>query len=705
MRRLLAASTRPFALCPLIAVLAALPVLAPIALAPAARADEGMWTYDRAPVALIQERHGFAPSQEWLDHLRLSSLDVNASASFVSPDGLILTNHHVAMSAIQRISTAERNLLRDGFRARSRESELPLPAFTARVLVSTEDVTARVEAAVKPNATPAQALAQREAAKAAIAAEGEKVTGLACEIVTLYGGAQHWLYRAKLYTDVRLVCAPELQAAFFGGDWDNFCYPRHDLDFAFLRAYENGQPAKVEHYLKIDPDGIDDGVLVFVSGHPGRTARLHTMAGLEWERDVSYPAKLERSRRTREVLRQYSARSAEAARRARQMIYGLGNSLKAMEGEHAGLRDPELMAVKLADEKALRAAVAADPALEAKYGGAWERAAAAYAWARAHEKERLWKAEMPGSRFTNMALTLVRYGQEIRKKDGERMPGYHDAQLADLLRPIQSQAPYYKDMEEVLLADALTRLQTELGAGDPLVAAALQGQAPAAAAAAAIAGTRLDDLEFRKQLLAEKGSKIAKTADPLLDLARRLEPPLRATYQEFRDNVWAVEEQAEADIARARFAIHGEKSYPDATGTLRLGFGKVAGYAAATTLVPPFTTLHGLYDRALGFGDQGDFALAPKVREGRPRAILSTPLNFVCTADITGGNSGSPIVDRQGRLVGVAFDGNQTSHPNKFVYRETDARCVVVDIRGIIEALRVFYDAGPVADELIAAAK
>ncbi len=670
----------------------------------AVRADEGMWTYNHPPLDLLQRNYGFAPSQAWLDHLRLSCVDPGASAAFVSPDGLILTNHHVARGSIQRVSTPEHNYVRDGFYAATRDQEIPLPGNTVHVLVSIEDVTARVQGAVKPGLDAAAARKAREAEMAAIEQECVKKTGLKGEVVTLYGGARYDLYRYKEYNDIRLVCSPEQQAAYFGGDYDNFCYPRHDLDFSFLRAYENGKPAQVKDYLKINPDGVKDGDLVIVSGNPGRTDRLRTVAYLEYQREI-FPERIARLQHQLEIVRAFMARGAEQRRRGTTMDNGLSNSLKRSEGEFAALRTEEVRAKKAADEKALRDAVAADPKLQAQYGAAWDRSAAAYAWARAHDKDRLYRMETPGSRVFDTALSMVRYQIEVAKPDKDRLPKYHESQLPDLLRRLQSPAPVYKDLEEVMAADSFQRLRDGLGPDDPLVVAVLQGKTPAEAAKDYLQGTKLEDAALRKTLLANKAKALAKSDDPLIALARRIEPLLRAADKAWRDNVTAVEDEAATQIALARFAVYGDKAYPDATGTLRFGFGKVSGYPEDTTLVPAFTTFHGLYDRALAFGDQGDFALAPAERDHRGDVDLSGVLNFACTADITGGNSGSPLVDREGRFVGVAFDGNVESHANRFVYSETQARCVVLDVRAILQALTKLYGAQPLADEMLAAAK
>jgi hypothetical protein len=667
-------------------------------------ADEGMWLYDRIPAKELLDRYGFAPSQRWLDHLRLSSVNMYASASFVSPDGLILTNHHVALGSIQRMSTAEHNYVRDGFYAKTRAEELPIPGLTVRVLNSIEDVTSRVESSVKPGATVSQASHARRKVIAAIEAECFKKTGDRGEVVTFFGGARYSLYRYKPYTDVRLVMAPELQAASFGGDSDNFTYPRYDYDVSFLRAYENGRPARVEHYLLTDPEGAKDGELVFVSGHPGETDRQLTTHALEYLRDVSYPAKLERINRQKALLAAYSARGPEEARRAKMGLYFLDNSRKSLEGELGGLEDPSLMSAKQAEEKALRDAVAKDPEMQKAYGGAWETARKAQEWARAHQKEIQYKSDIPGAgwgRLMSAALTLVKYAQEARKPDLERLPGFHEAELEETLRSLQSPRPYFKDMEEVLLADALDQAARTLGPEDPYVETLLAGQAPEARARQLLSDTRLDDVAVRKALVADKGKAVAASMDPLLEFVRQAYPTIRETETLVEENLDAPLAEALTLLAKARFAAYGDLAYPDATGTLRLSFGKVAGYPQGTTRVPPFTTFYGLYDRAYSFGNAGDYQLTQAQEKHRDELALATPYNLVCTADITGGNSGSPLVDREGRLVGLVFDGNEQSHPNAFLYRESQARCVAVDIRGILEGLRKIYGAGALADEML----
>jgi len=683
-----------------ILTLSAVFAFAALLAATSARADEGMWTYDHPPLKQLAERYGFKPDQAWFDHLRLSSPSMGASASFVSADGLILTNHHVTLGFVQRLSSPEHNYVRDGFYAKTQAEELPIPGASVSVIMSIQDVTDKVNAAVKPGATPAQAQEQRDKVVAALEAECLKSTGLQGDVVSLFGGSKMALYRHKEYTDVRLVFTPELAAAFFGGDDDNFCYPRYDLDMSFVRVYENGRPVKVEHYLATNPKGASDGDLVFVSGNPGRTERLLTVAMLDYQRELVFPAMLDRLKARRALLKQYGAQGPEQARRARTYLYFLENSIKSREGEFRGLNDPALMKRKLAEETALRAAVAKDPAL-APYGKAWTDLEKAQAWARVHDKDRQFKMGLGERSLMGTALTLVRYAQEVTKPDTDRLPGFHEADLSDRLRMLKSPGPVYKDLEIVNLTDELKFVVAGLGAEDPYVKTLLAGKTPEALVKETVDGTRLDDVTFRRDLLKGESQAILKSQDPMILLALRAEPTLRQTRRLFRENVDAVETAGLTQVAKAGFAVYGDGVYPDATGTLRLAFGKVAGYPFATTLVPPFTTFYGLYDRAYGFGQKGDFAIPPRAAARRDQLDLSTPLNLVCTADITGGNSGSPLVDKEGRLVGLVFDGNMESHPNTFVYDETQARCVAVDIRGILESLRKLYDAGPLAEEIV----
>jgi hypothetical protein len=663
-------------------------------------ADEGMWTFDRPPSQAIQQRYGFSVTKEWLDHLRLSSVRFpEGSGSFVSPNGLVLTNHHVALEQLQKISTPQKNYVADGFYARTRADEVKAADAELNVLVSTEDVTARVVAAASKAPSAQAALDARKAEIARIQKESLDRTGLRSDIVTLYQGAQYWLYRYKKYTDVRLVFAPEQQMAFFGGDPDNFTYPRHDLDFAIFRVYENDQPIKSEHYLKWNAKGATDQELVFVTGHPASTDRDDSVAELETERDVIYPASLKVVKRRIDTLRRYSAQGPEQARQAASRIFGLENAQKAYTGEYNGLLDPKIFAKKTADERALRDQISKKPELKAMYAAAWDDMLRAQeARRRQYKTERF--AQLRGSSLAPLGLTIVQYVAEISKPDTARLDGFHEAQLPSLTFQLSSPAPYYLPLEEALLADSLQESLEELGPNHPFIKAALGGKTSKEAAAALISGTKLTDPAVRKQLIDGGQDAVARSTDPLIVLGRALDPLAREAQKTLERDVTSVSSAARQKIGQARFAVYGTAAYPDATFTLRLSYGKVSGYPMNGTKAPYKTTFFGLYGESADFDDKPPFKLAPRFQQKRAQVEMATPLNFVTTNDIIGGNSGSPVVNKAGELVGLIFDGNIESLVGRFVYEEERNRAVAVHAGGIVHALRAVYDAGPLADEL-----
>jgi len=664
------------------------------------RADEGMWTFDHPPSDAIQKRYGFAITKSWLEHLQLSSVRFNdgGSGSFVSADGLVLTNHHVALGQLEKLSTPQTNYAANGFYAKTRADEVKSVDSELNVLVSYENVTAQVIAAARGKAAQA-ALDARRAEIARIEKESLDRTGLRSDVVPLYQGAEYWLYRYKKYTDVRLVFAPEQQAAFFGGDPDNFTFPRHDLDFAIFRVYENGQPIHSEHFLKWNMRGAADDELVFVTGHPGSTDREDTVAELETQRDTIYPASLQVVKRRIATLRRYSSRGAEEARQASGSIFGLENALKAETGEYNGLLDPKVMAKKAAEEKSLRDAVSRKPELQSQYGRAWDDII------RAEQTQRkLYKTtrfgQLRGSSLAPLGLLIVQYAEEVKKPDGSRLDGFHESQLPSLGFQLTSPRPFYPALDETLLADSLQESLEELGPAHPFIKAALGGKSPADAAASLIRGTKLGDPAVRKQLLDGGEQAVSQSTDPLIVLGRALNPLSREMQKTLERDVESIESAAREKIGQARFAVYGTSAYPDATFTLRLSYGKVSGYPMNGTLAPYKTTIAGLIDRAASFDNKPPFNLTPRVAQARSRLDLSQPLNFVTTNDIIGGNSGSPVVNRAGELVGLIFDGNIESLAGRFVYEEEKNRAVAVHAGAIIHALRVVYDAGALADEL-----
>jgi hypothetical protein len=667
----------------------------------AVSAEEGMWTFDNPPIKLLQQKYGFTPSQSWLDHIRLSCVRLNdgGSGSFVSPNGLLLTNHHVARGQLQKNSTKEHDYIRDGFYARTQAEEMKSPDLEVNILQSFENVTPRVQAALRGAKTPEEEFAKRKAVIAEIERESLQKTGLRSDVVTLYQGGEYWLYRYKKYTDVRIVFAPEEQAAFFGGDPDNFTYPRHDIDMALFRVYENGKPINSTNYLKWNPLGAKDEDLVFVAGHPGSTARLDTMAQLEVERDVVEPNVLKLLRHRIDVMRKYSAQGPEQAREAGSDIFGLENAVKAYQGRLEGLQDKSVMDKKRKDEDAFRAAVMAKPEWKAAYGSAWDEIAQAQKKAAGRLKER-WFHTMD-SELATLAANIVQYVAEIKKPDAERLPGYHEAQLDSLRFEMFSPAPIYPGFETARIAGQLQQDLDEMGPNDPFVKIVLDGKTPQAAAEALVKGTKLFDPEFRKTLVNGGEAAVAASADPQIVLARKVDPLRREYIKWTEDNVSSVTQRAGEQLGKARFAAYGKSTYPDATFTLRLSYGQVKGYPMNGTQAPSKTTLYGLYDRAASFDYRGPWELAARYKEGRAKLDLSTPLDFVTTNDIIGGNSGSPVINREGEVVGLVFDGNIESLVGDFVYDGTANRTVAVHTAAMTEVLNKLYNAPDLVKELL----
>ncbi len=667
----------------------------------AARADEGMWTFDNPPLKQLQERYGFTPTKDWLEHVRLSSVRFNdgGSGSFVSPTGLVMTNHHVASGQLQKVSSKEHDYLKDGFYARTTAEEIECPDLELNVLVSMEEVTARVKGAVKPGASDKEANDQRKAEMSRIEKESMEKTTLRSDVIKLYEGGEYWLYRFKKYTDVRLVFAPEAQIAFYGGDPDNFTYPRYDLDCAFFRVYENGKPVRPEHYFKWSEVGAGDGELVFVSGNPGSTDRLQTIAQHEMSRDVVYPLQLKSFTRRRALLHKFSDVSPENARRAKNQLFGIENTVKARSAEFSWLNDAKFMATLAADGKETRDRIQGDPELAKTCGGAWEAIAGAEKLHATFFKRQQFSS-FRGTRFMQIAGQIVRYVVETKKPNDVRFPEYRDSALESLKFALLSPAPIYKDLEETTFADALAESVEALGNDDPWVKAVLGGKKPAEVAKEAIAGTKLDDVALRKKLLEGGEKAVSESTDPMIVLARKIDPIARELRKKYEDEVESVITQNQEKVAAARFKVYGKSVYPDATFSLRLSFGKVAGYPCNGTLAPPQTTYYGLYDRAASYFNKPPFDLPKRFADRKDSLDLSTPLNFVCTCDIIGGNSGSPVVNRNAEIVGLIFDGNIESLVGRFGYEDERSRAVAVHSRGITEAIRSVYDAGELADEI-----
>jgi hypothetical protein len=687
-------------------------LLASLVLGLTARADEGMWTFDNLPLKQLKEKYGFEPTQAWLDHVRLSALHFGGgSGSFISKDGLVLTNHHVGRGAVQRLSTKEKDYIKNGFLAATREEELKVPNMTLRTLMQMENVTDRLAQAVAPKMTEKEAAAARTKVLDALKAEYEQKTGFAFDVVNLYQGGQTWLYGYKTHKDVRLVMAPEMGVAFFGGDPDNFTYPRHNLDFTLFRVYEDGKPYHPPHFLQWNPEGLKIDDLTFVVGHPGRTNRLQTVAQMTYDREVGIPNGLASNRRLREILSEYGARSPEHARQVTTAIFGVENSLKANEGALAGLEDKKAMARIAEAEKELKAKVAKDPALAARAGQSWTKIEQALKLQRGFAKE----AQFVGAaRSTTLgqALSLLRLAQQEALPAGKRLTEY---QAEDALKRLKARLAgpatgmmgmaFNREQETLMFNRGLEDAAKALGPQHPYVKAVLGGRKPEEVAKTALEGTKLGDPAERKALLEGGLKALEASKDPVVALARAIEPLLLKLRKQ-QDEVQAIIAEHGARIAKARFSVYGTSKYPDASSSLRIAFGTVGTYPANGTWIQPFTTFMGMYDRHLGWGGQekkamgGAWTLPPRWIERRDKLDLTTPFCFVHSVDIIGGNSGSPVVNRQGELVGLIFDGNIESNAGRFFYDERVNRGVSVDFRAIAEALRKVYDAPFLVDEI-----
>lgn len=667
-----------------------------------ARADEGMWLYSKPPLKYLKDRHGFEPDQKWLDHAQKSSVRFpSGSGSFVSAEGLVMTNHHVAASTIQRLSSKDKDYLKEGFHARKRDEELKCPGLELLCLMKIEDVTGRVTEAVKPDMTPEEAAAARKAIMAKIEQEAEEKTKLQSEVVTLYQGEQFHLYLYKKYTDVRLVFAPEKQIAFFGGDPDNFEFPRYNLDVTFFRCYEENKPAKIDNFFSWSPYGAKENELVFVSGHPGRTSRLNSVADLEYLRDFGLPFRLQTLNRLEVLLSVFSDRSAENRRQATDLLFGVANTRKALHGEMGGLLDPAFMKAKKDAEEKLLAAIRKDDKLK-DAADALKKIAELQKLRReiirpftALEQNAGFQSDLFG-----YARTLLRAGDEREKKNAERLAEYRDSGLPSLKNRLLSKKAIYPEYEILRLADWIGFLAQMVGYDNPTVQKLLDGKSPRERAVEVIRGTKLADPEVRKALWEGGKSAVENANDPLLAFVRILDPLARQVRKRVETEYAEVSTQAYAKIAKARYAIEGDSVYPDATFTLRLAFGVVKGYEEDGKQIPFETTFAGLYERAKEHDFKHPFDLPQRWIERKDKLDLKTPFNFVLTADIIGGNSGSPVFNKDSQIVGLIFDGNIQSLIADFAYSDKQGRSVAVHSRGMTEALSKVYDATELVEEL-----
>jgi hypothetical protein len=667
---------------------------------PKIRADEGYWLFTDPPTSAIADKYHVTLDEAWLKHLSGACIHIGgASGSFVSADGLVITNRHVGEGELHTLSTSKHNYEANGFYAATRADELPCRGLEMLVLQNTRDVTARVMAAVKPGATADKAEAEQKAVEAAIEKESYDQTGLTSEVVTLFGGARYDLYQYKKYPDVRLVFSPDWQTASFGGDPDNFEFPRYDLDICFFRIYDHGKPLHCEDYLKWNSAGPAKDELIFVAGHPGSSQRLVTMDEINYQRDVRVPIATAELDRIERALTKFCATSPEHAREAGEALASVANTRKAYHGFLTGLRNPDLLKVKAQDETRFHDWLAQHP----------EQKDALDAFAQVREAVQAdrdnFKAYQAYERFAsrsdlfNMARTLVRASVEKTKPNGERLPAYRESSLPALEFRLFSGRPYYPDLEIFFLTDGLEFLVNQYGADDPLVNKLLAGKSPQARAEELVHETKIEDIGVRKKLYAGGKKLILTSDDPLLAFATDMDAAAR-TARKIDDEDDVIKNRAYAKIYQTRVATNQAPLYPDATGTLRLAYGTVSGYEADGRHIEPLTDFAGLYARSAKFNDASPFNLTHAWVNQNAALNLTTPLNFATTADILGGNSGSPVVNVQGEFVGIIFDGNEPSLYGRYAYDPTQNRSVAVDSAAIIAALHKIYHAEALAAEL-----
>ncbi len=677
-------------------------MLTSLSLSFVAFADEGMWTVDNFSADAIAEKYDVDIGDDWLRKARLATtrLENGCTGSFASGSGLVLTNNHCTWSCIRNLSTAEQNLSDAGFMARTQDEELQCPGQQISVLVDFEEVTEKIASATagmdeaEANEARKAELTRLESACEA-ASDGER----SCEAVTLYNGGQYFIYEYKRYDDVRLVFAPELDIAAFGGDPDNFNFPRWCLDMSFLRVYEDGKPAQTPNFLRWRAGGPNAGDPVFVTGHPGSTDRLLTVAQLKFQRDVMLPLWLLRYSELRGRMMAWQYTSDEAARTVQQRVLNYENAIKVRRNQLKALQNDRMIERKERQERSLRDAVAADPSLNTAYGEAWDLIDRSLETHRNFYEEHLFienSAGLMGELF-GYAKTIVRGTAEREKPNGERIRAYTDPALPKLEQGLFAARPINKEFEELQLTFSLEKMREWLGPDSRWVHMILGNEAPNALASSLVSGTKLDDPTYRKKLWEGGIAAVEASDDPLIRLAATVDPGARALRKRYEDEVEAPRIRGEEMIADARFQIHGTNTYPDATFTLRVTYGAVEGWQERGKMVEPFTRTSRLFERATG---RRPFMVPTSWSTAREHLNPDTPFNFVATTDITGGNSGSPIVAADGTLVGLAFDGNIHSIAGDYWFDPSVNRTVGVNTAIILEALKTVYGADHLLDEL-----
>ena len=680
------------------------------ALAGAASADEGMWTFNNFPSRAVLQAHGFEPTPAWLDHLRLASVRIagGCSASVVSASGLVMSNHHCARDCIENLSgLARKDFNRDGFYAKTLGDEARCPGMEINQLVEISNVTAQVQASTE--GVDAGRFAERQkAALAEIEKQCATSDEVRCEVISLYRGGRYDLYRYRRLQDIRLVFAPEDRIGFFGGDPDNFMFPRYDLDVSFLRIYgPDGRPMVMDHHLAWSDGGLRDGELTFVSGNPGGTSRGKTLAQIDDDRDWRLPRQMNLAAELRGYLTEYQHRGAEQKRHSSELLFDHENWLKALKGRHAALADKAFYGQLASNEQALRAQVAGQPDMARRYGAVWDRIETLVQHDQALRKTFDALERGPISTLFEIARGLVRYGDELGKPNGERLKEFADARLPQFKQHLLAKRPIYDEFEIATLAWSLTRMREDLGPDHPVIRRVFGQRSPAQIAVAAVRGSRLKDIRtdaagnatggFRKTLFDGGQARIAASRDPMVLLARAIDADARAIRHQIETEVDGPMKQQQELLARARFEVLGDSTYPDATFTLRLSYGVVKGFVENGVMVQSFTTLGGAFERHTG---ADPFALPASWLAAKARLRLDLPMNFVTTNDIIGGNSGSPVVNQQGQIVGLVFDGNLGSLGGDYGFDAAVNRTVAVHSAALVEALQQVYGARRLVDEL-----
>ncbi len=665
-------------------------------------AAEGMWTLDNLPKARMQAEYGFSPDAAWVDRAMRASVRLagGCSGSFVSPDGLVLTNHHCAVSCVEQLSTKTNDMVAAGFLATTRDKEVRCPEIELNRLEKITDVTADVKSATKGlDGEPYKLAMNATRARLTQACVGDEKATTRCDMVDLYHGGVYQIYKYHRFSDARLVFAPEAAIAFFGGDPDNFNFPRYDLDMAMLRAYENDKPAVVKDYFPFSKNGAAPGELTIVTGHPGSTQRQLTVAQLETLRDVRLLHGLLGLAQYRGLLTQFSSESPESERVAHTQLFGVENSYKVLKGEIEALQSSSFMASKRAEEDALKAFAAAHPELPAAKANPWAAIEKAQAQFRDIEGE-YESIELTRSyltRYVGLARILVRGSEEMAKPNGQRLPEFSEARRPEIEQALFSSAPIYPAFEKVKLTYALTRLRERLGPDHPFVKQLLGKESPEQFADRAIKSTTLADVAARRTLWVGGKDAIAKSDDPFIKMVVAIDPAARAIRKRYENEVESVEAKNAELIAQTRFAQLGTSVYPDATFTLRLSYGEVKGWMNQGKMVPPYTVMSGAFDRNTG---ADPFALPASWLASKEKLTPTQPFNFVTDNDIIGGNSGSPMINRNGALVGLVFDGNINSLGGAYGFDAPVNRTVAVHSGAILEALRKIYHADALVTEM-----